>query len=569
MIDPRLKELVLNGTPAQRKYVCERGFEYFCIYYFPEFFQYEMADFHWDMHQDVKDLESTVLSFLIWMMFRESAKTTLAKMYACYLGCYGKRHYINFDSYDKENAESSLMDIAVWFQTNKRLVADFGQLYYEESKVKKSTKKRIGNFILANGVKYEAFSTQQSVRGRIYNQYRPDAIFLDDFETNKTKRSVAMTQSIIGHMNELITGLGPTAIVIVLCNYITESGTVQYMLDKAQGNDHWRVRRVDAEINGKPAWEGKYAMSNMEAEARNIERPADAPVVSLEAKRMDYGEAVYATEMLNSPDKAGDLLFDRSVIDRMIENAKQFQKFEDRAGFKLWDKYNPSHRYAIGADTSRGIGRDACASVAIDFTAFPNRVVGTYANNTIAPDTFADEMKRQGDIFGTCLLGPEINNQGWATVARLKTIYDVDKIYRRVHHGKFVQIADKPKGELGWETNGATKPTMMYELKKAVEDGHLEIFDLGLLDEMRRYNQADLSELSPDPDSTRHFDKLMGCAVAWQMRNYAEVSSKGQAAYIQEPAMPISEFEAPAEYYQSPFPGDQDQPSYIPDEFEQ
>ena len=568
MIDPRLKELIINGTPAQRKYICERDFVYFCLYYFSDFFQYEMADFHWDMHQDIKDLESGTIFFLIWMMFRESAKTTLAKMHACWLGAYGKRHYINFDSYEKENAENSMFDIALWFQTNKLLVADFGQLYWEEASVKKSTRKRIGNFVLANGVKYEAFSTQQSVRGRVYGKYRPDAIYLDDIETSKTKRSAARTSEVIAHIDEMLSGLGPTAIAVVLCNYITESGSVQYLLDKAKGNPRWRARRVDAEIDGQPAWPAKHAMSDMEAEVRNIERPADAPVVSLEAKKRDLGATVYATEMLNSPDKAGDLVFDRAKVDAAIEIAKKNQNFEDRAGFRMWDKYNPSHRYAIGGDPSGGTGRDSAASTAIDFTPVPNRVVGTYACNTIAPDIFGDELARQGHLFGTCLIAAEINNMGWATNARLKAIYELDRIYRRTHQGKFVQISDKPKDEFGWDTNGATKPTIIYAFKNAFENGLLEIFDLELLDEMRRYNQTDLSELRAKDGATRHFDKLMSAAIAWEMRNHAEISEKSKTVYVQPTYQPTSEFETSIQQEMSIFPSDEQAP-YQPGEFEQ
>lgn len=556
-----LRKLILEGTVAQRAYVFDKKFRFFAAYHFPEFFTYDIPEFHEEMYDDLDDLSKGLFHFLVWMMFRESAKSTIAKIYACYLGCTRKRHYINWDSFEKENAEQALFDIATWFQTKKTLINDYGQLYFKRPEAKQSTMRRIDAFILGNGVKYEAFSTQQSLRGRVYNQHRPDALFLDDIETNKTKRSPAITRQVIEHIDEAFSAMGPTAIIVLLCNYITESGTVQYVLEKAPDNPDMRVRRVDAEDkDGNPTWPEKYARDDFEAAVRNVEADPDAPVVSLEGKKRTLGPGVYATEMMNSPEASGDLLFDREKVKAAIELARKAKAPEDKAGFKVWAgrEYVPSHRYAVGGDTSKGVGRDSCASVLGDLTAFPAEIVGTYANNRIAPDTFGDELKRQGDMFGTCLIGCEINNQGYATNTRLKAIYPIEKLYRRIQKGKTLRIDEKPREELGWETNGATKGTMVYEFKTAWEAGHILIWDPGLLDEMLRYNQGDLEELNPDPDSTRHFDKLMAACVWWQMRNQAEAAETA-SEHVPRAIATVSPFEEASSGHYDPFHDDIDQ----------
>jgi hypothetical protein len=76
----------------------------------------------------------------------------------------------------------------------------------------------------------------------------------------------------------------------------------------------------------------------------------------------------------------------------------------------LWQEYNPAHRYAIGADTGKGNGNDHSASVLIDFSTIPARQVGSYANNLIPADQFAYELKRQAELFGSCLIAPEKNS---------------------------------------------------------------------------------------------------------------------------------------------------------------
>ena len=81
-----------------------------------------------------------------------------------------------------------------------------------------------------------------------------------------------------------------------------------------------------------------------------------------------------------------------------------------------------------------------------------------------------------------------------------------------------------------------TKPKMLFDLKKAVEDGHLELSDPDLIAELRSYSRDDLMDRDEDVRlTTRHFDLLMACAIAYQMRNHAIVAKKDSGAY-QQPA---------------------------------
>ena len=135
--------------------------------------------------------------------------------------------------------------------------------------------------------------------------------------------------------------------------------------------------------------------------------------------------------MMLDPVAAGSPFFDRVKVDEAI--AKASEPLEDREGFLLWGAFNPAHAYGIGADVGKGNGGDHSASVVIDFESTPKRQVGSYINNLIPADQFAYELKRQGDIFGTCLVGPEKNAEaGGSCLTTLKMIYPVDWIYRQV-----------------------------------------------------------------------------------------------------------------------------------------
>jgi hypothetical protein len=521
-LNPKVTQIIQTGTKAQRVYACERSFPHFAIYYFTEYFTYKSAGFHWDFYDDCQKLVNGTLKEAAWIAFRESAKTSIAKIFVIWCILYRKKKYINYDSYDKSNSEAALFDIAVSLQTNKKILSDFGALYYPSKQksasgdIKEAKIKRISNFITENKVKVEAFSTQEPIRGRIYQNQRPDLVIFDDIESNRTKDSYPLIIKIREHIDECRSGIPEEGSILYLGNYITEDGVIAYVMDNLKGRDNAVVRNVPVIIEGKPTWEEKYAITDEEALLRNKDKETGKRVISLETKKRDLTPSVFETEMMNNPAKAGDNVFDRAVMDVKKKNCSEPKNIN--AGFKTWFDYVPTHRYGIGADTAEGIGRDSCASVVIDFSTNPNRVVATYESSVIPPDLFGYELIRQGGMYGKCILAPEINNTGYATVAILGENYDEDKIF---HHTTKDKITNQEIKKLGWHTNSSTKPSAIYELKSAVEDGMLEIYDQDLLEEMSHYQIRDLKTSVKKPGMTRHFDKLIACAIAWQLRDDA------------------------------------------------
>ncbi len=519
MLNPKVSEIIRTGTKAQRIYACGKSFPHFAYYFFTEYFTYKSAGFHWDFYEDCQKLSDGTLKEAAWIAFRESAKTSIAKIFITWCLLYGKKRYINYDSYDKSNSEAALFDIAVSLQTNKKILADFGQLYYPsrqkaaDGDLKEAKIKRISNFITENKVKVEAFSTQEPIRGRIYQSWRPDLVILDDIESAKTKDSYPTIIKIREHIDEMRAGIPENGAILYLGNYITEDGVIAYVMDILKNRENAVIRNIPVISEGKVAWEDKYTLTDEEAISKNKDRIV--PFISLEAKRRDLTDRVFESEMMNNPAKAGDNIFNRSVIESKMKSC--YEPKDISAGLKIWFDYNPTHRYGIGADTAEGIGRDSCASAIIDFSTTPNRVVADYESPLIPPDLFGHELIRQGKMYGNCMLAPELNNTGYATVAVIGENYSVGKIF---HHTTKDKITNEETKKMGWHTNSSTKPSAIYELKSAVEDGNLEIFDLDLLNELSHYQIRDL-RTSKKPGMTRHFDKLMACAIGWQLRNFA------------------------------------------------
>ena len=229
--------------------------------------------------------------------------TSIAKIKIIHNIVYNKKKFNIWTSFDQKKAESNLFDIALELQTNKKLISDFGQMFYEEKlETKQSQKKSIGEFITTNRVKVKAYSTGQSPRGEVYGEYRPDFIVLDDIETSKTMVSEAKTKQVIEYIDELLSALGGDANILGLFNRIINNGSLTYFEDKIKGNSKWIARDIPVEKNGKIMWPQKYVLLEEEADLVNkkIEDPKQKKI-SLQGKRKLLGETVYNREMMNTP----------------------------------------------------------------------------------------------------------------------------------------------------------------------------------------------------------------------------------------------------------------------------
>lgn len=313
---------VMDGTPAERTYLCSRDFSLFMCYYFTEYLKYPFAPFHYDFFRDVKDLMEGNIREAAWIAFRESAKTSIAKIFVTWLIVYNKRRYLNVDSFSVTNAERILFDVVLALQTNPKIRADFGEIYNARRDSDQVTQKRINNFVANNGVRVEAHSTGKSVRGRLHGNQRPDFLLLDDFETNETKDSKAHTKSVIDHIDEFKSGLDSKAVVLYLGNLITEYGSVATLFERAKTDPGIRVRNVPVEADGVPTWPSKYAMTDEEARATGK--------VSLEDKKRQLGSLVYSAEMLNQPIASESQKFRKEMFRRKTRaevDAMETRKF--------------------------------------------------------------------------------------------------------------------------------------------------------------------------------------------------------------------------------------------------
>lgn len=360
MIKPFTREEVRqlsDMTGPERVKACNpatpQGFVRFYTYYYHDSINFAHADFHYDVMEALwiliqsstgikpehkspnLKLTPELMQFVdevLYIGFRECAKTTMFKAFVQYIICYELRRYINVDAYDKTNSERILFDLVFNMQTNTRLRADFGELYTTSRTKDETDQKRITDFLTnkienANGdttgqIRVEAHSTGTPVRGRQHNNKRPDFLWLEDFETEDTIVSEAKTDQIARHIASFKGGLADTGNwILCSANYISEYGNVQSLIDKSAVSSKMLsfiipIYTEDKEIT----WKSKYLMTDAEA--------VGTGKVSIQSKK----------EKMWTPEK-GDQSFITEMLCKPIDYATQ-EFTKDKFKYITWDELN-------------------------------------------------------------------------------------------------------------------------------------------------------------------------------------------------------------------------------------
>lgn len=499
-----------DGRTETLEHVVQR-FNVWLRFFFPKFLHdqdtgayCEDAPFHKRIDSENARVYLGQIKTFTNIAFRGAAKTTRTKLFIAF--CISSdvshfRKYLKILAEDGNNSKQSVTDIY------NLLVDEKLSSYYPEIFAKTDHKKReerMESFTTTTGVKLMADTVGSGQRGQLQDESRPDLVWFDDFETRNILRSGVKMKQIWDNMEEAKNGLSKSGGCIYTCNYLSERGNVHKLVMKDSPSSP--VLIVPLVENGVPTW-SRYSQGDVD----RIKRDAED----------------FEGEYLCKPSASKDVLFDRERIDAMLARANGREMPKEVAGLKLWKKFDASHRYGFGSDVGGGVGLDHSTSVGMDFDVIPAQVVSTFADNEIKPDTFGDELKRHGEEFGKPIIGVE-NNKFDMSIGRLKQIYPLDKIYKtQPDEDKVDKNGRKPLPTYGWNTNALTKPKMIYALAKAVNDGMLELNDPDLIKECRSYTRNDLMDADPDPRlSTRHFDLLMGAAIAWQMKDFAVAPKK-------------------------------------------
>lgn len=516
-VQQEVRDILYKGTDGDRRALFSFSnekeeiilfkFNLWSRFFFPEYFQSEDAKFHKEI--DLYNLRCYLGEYtFVNIAYRGAAKTARTKLFLAFALVNDLQHrkkYIRVISHDIGNAKQITTDMYNML-VNPRVLQVYPEVF-EETGLK--AEKTMGSFKSTSmGFKVASGTGGQSQRGKLQAESRPDLIWFEDFETRETLRSAVKTQSIWDNLEEARTGIAKGGSCIYTCNYVSESGNVHKLVKTKSDKKKVLIIPVTTDETLKDpsaiTWPERYTLQD---------------IIKMKQEDDDF-----EGERLCKPSASRNVYFDRNKLNEQIP----IDPIQEYNGFKIFAEYNPSHDYAAAHDIAGGVGYDSSTTVVIDFTVYPAQVVATYHNNLIKPDVFAYEIEKQVGRFGFCLSAPENNNHGHATIAILKQLGV--KIYKT--GGGQDRIKKPLPVKYGWNTNSATKPRMLSALAKAIEDGHLVLNDIELIDELKGFTRDDSMDNVPDPRlTTRHFDLLIACAICWQMKDERLDRSKRVKTY--------------------------------------
>jgi hypothetical protein len=189
---------------------------------------------------------------------------------------------------------------------------------------------------------------------------------------------------------------------------------------------------------------------------------------------------------------------------------------------KVWEHPKPDEKYVIGGDVAEGKevaanGKEGDYSVLTVIKRSNNQVVARWRGH-IDPDAFGDVACQVGWYYNEATVAIEVNNQGLATVQRIR-----DKLYRKMYMREkgADELFDEPTSKMGWRTDKASKFIMIAELAKFIRDGVIIDRDTVAIREYMTYVRDDTGRTNAQEG--HHDDCVMATAIAVQMLDWKDL----------------------------------------------
>lgn len=284
-------------TKAERIERGRRDPEWFCRYYLAHYFVAEGCAFHRELFELAFSTEK-----FVGAAPREHAKSTIVSFARpIHAVCYQLAHFIVIFRESDGVAEIAVDDIRQEFETNERIIEDFGDLV--------GGRKWTGaEFVTSTDIKIMARGRGSSARGLKHRQYRPDLVIVDDIEDDESVESRTQRDKQYRWFKKVVSNLiGPGGKLFFVGTVLHHDSLLMRLLAEA---DVYTTRIWKAiQENGKALWPGRW------------------PLTRLEAKRKEIGPRAFATEFMNTAANEEEQIFSGDHVKRFTD--------DDIAGMKL------------------------------------------------------------------------------------------------------------------------------------------------------------------------------------------------------------------------------------------
>lgn len=164
-----------------------------------------------------------------------------------------------------------------------------------------------------------------------------------------------------------------------------------------------------------------------------------------------------------------------------------------------------AHRYVIAADVGMGVKRDWSVAQVLDEK---KRQVAVWRGQ-VDPDYYATILLHLGRRYNDARIAVESNNHGILTCVRLGKDFAYPDFYQDTIYDKAI---DQETQRLGFSTNVKTKPMVIDQLRAALREGEITLYDRTTLEEMRSYIVTESGGMEAEKGC--HDDCVMSLAIA-------------------------------------------------------
>jgi hypothetical protein len=255
---------------AERKARANADIMYFAATYFPHEANNEPAEYHPKMYA-VQDVKNCIVGI---KGSRGSSKTSAAKIKRIWRSVFRLHRYVLIVSETDEQATERCAEIRAEFESNARLICDFGDL-------RSLAPWEFGHFKLSNGVVYKASGWRGRFRSRRDAAKRPDDVLVDDYEDSQTKYNRELVKKKFDKLKQDI--LGSTNLIdywfTYVGNYFSTTSVMQHMIDDPEVEVHTFLIDKDGECHSN--WPGRYS----DATLRQLKKTMGSVAYAIEISR--------------------------------------------------------------------------------------------------------------------------------------------------------------------------------------------------------------------------------------------------------------------------------------------
>ena len=179
---------------------------------------------------------------------------------------------------------------------------------------------------------------------------------------------------------------------------------------------------------------------------------------------------------------------------------------------------DPGEFFVIGVDTAAG-GSDYCAAQFLSKTKLDVPIV--YHSHTLASEmtpVLQEELERIYDLTRVPpVIAYERNNGGVFELERLSLLNRQGK-YKIFNMPQYEGIHNNQPTKIGWDTNTATRPKMLADLKECIDNRLIKLYHQKTVEEMFSFIVVQTSTTwKAQAEQGGHDDLVMSLAIAWQL----------------------------------------------------